>query len=141
VLYENTWQFEKRRAEVRCWMIISGLTHDAAADALAEALHMVVQEMFRLRRDATHVNSKFLHLVAWRCCLRIRCAGRLRQHVSSNPSKLSRTNLHGTGVAPRFPLLEDIVSENTRGLLVGRASSTEYMEFHGEKVLEAYRAA
>jgi hypothetical protein len=51
------------------------------------------------------------------------------------------TNIRGAGVAPTFPLLEDIVSENTRGPLVGRAPSTEYMAFYGEKVLEAHRAA
>jgi hypothetical protein len=75
VPYEDTWQFEHRRAEVRRWMIISGLTHHAAVDALAETMDMAVQEMFRLRRDPTHVGSKFLHLVAWRCCLRFCCPG------------------------------------------------------------------
>lgn len=69
---EETWQFEQRRAEVRRWMVIAGLTHDAALD---------------------------------------------------------------TGVAPRFPLLEDLVSENTRGPLGGRAPSTEYMAFTARRCL------
>lgn len=84
VPYEEAWQFEQRRAEVRRWMVIAGLTHDA------EAMEMAVQEMCRLRRDPTHVGSKFLHLVAWRCCLRFRCPGTSSTPSRSKPEKSGR---------------------------------------------------